>query len=75
MPTLLQAQRRQARCYLARAERLARNFEALTRDRSSLLLALQSALDLELYDNLIRGSRPSQAFSTAPATRSKPRGS
>jgi tetratricopeptide (TPR) repeat protein len=55
MPTLLQARSRQARCYLTRAERLAQNYEALTRDRSSLLLALQSALDLELYDDLVRG--------------------
>ena len=55
MPTLLQARSRQARCYLARAERLAQNYEALTRDRSSLLLALQSALDLELYDDLVPG--------------------
>lgn len=55
MPTLLQARSRQARCYLARAERLAQNYEELTRDRSSLLLALQSALDLELYDDLVRG--------------------
>ena len=55
MPTLREARSRQARCYLSRAERFAHNYEALTRDRSSLLLALQSALDLEMYDDLVRG--------------------
>jgi tetratricopeptide (TPR) repeat protein len=74
MPTLREARSRQARCYLSRAERFTNNYEALTRDRSSLLLALQAALDLEMYDDLVRGIAALAGFlnstgSQADATR------